>query len=43
MPLDSLPEEDCGQQREAALALLAACPDRRAALPVEIAEPHDTP
>ncbi|SES02997.1 hypothetical protein [Streptomyces qinglanensis] len=41
VPLDSLPE-DCGQQMEAALVLLAVCPDRRAALPVEIAEPGDT-
>ncbi|MEU3192774.1 hypothetical protein ABZ686_19525 [Streptomyces sp. NPDC006992] len=42
VPLDSLPEDWC-QQMEAALVLLAACPDRRAALPVEIAEPDDTP
>ncbi|MEW2223221.1 hypothetical protein AB0939_28660 [Streptomyces sp. NPDC006990] len=42
VPLDSLPQNWC-QQMEAALALLAACPDRSAALPVEIAEPDDTP
>lgn len=42
VPLNSM-LEDSGQQMEAALVLLAACPDRRSALPVEIAEPHDTP
>ncbi|MBO8185887.1 hypothetical protein [Streptomyces spirodelae] len=36
-------DADWRQQLEAALVLLAACPDRAAALPVEIAQPGDTP
>ncbi|MEU2719485.1 hypothetical protein [Streptomyces smyrnaeus] len=36
-------DADWQTQMEAALVLLAACPDRRAALPVEVAEPEDTP
>ncbi|MFE0878912.1 hypothetical protein ACFW4X_29240 [Streptomyces smyrnaeus] len=36
-------DADWQTQLEAALVLLAACPDRRAALPVEVAEPEDTP
>ncbi|MBO8198873.1 hypothetical protein JW613_11220 [Streptomyces smyrnaeus] len=36
-------DADWQTQLEAALVLLADCPDRRAALPVEVAEPEDTP
>ncbi|MGI5349815.1 hypothetical protein ACQEU8_16725 [Streptomyces sp. CA-250714] len=42
VPPDSLPK-DWRRQMEAALVLLDACPDRRVALPVAVAEPRDTP
>ncbi|UNZ19563.1 hypothetical protein [Streptomyces sp. 891-h] len=43
VPFDRLLARTWPVQMEAALVLLAACPNRAAALPVEIAQPEDTP